>query len=168
MKIGLTYDLREEYLAMGYDEEETAEFDRGDTIDAIEQTLQMLGYRTDRIGHAKNLAREGWTKGDIKEFISEFKRISGSQFNSMPVIGGFKPGLFKGRITPQETDTIPVIRNPEYIRIIVAGGPGAFIAHAVGGGATPGKKQTQKIELPENWDSLVARYKNVVPTYAKY
>lgn len=118
--------------------------------------------------HAKNLAREGWTKGDIKEFISEFKRISGSQFNSMPVIGGFKPGLFKGRITPQETDTIPVIRNPEYIRIIVAGGPGAFIAHAVGGGATPGKKQTQKIELPENWDSLVARYKNVVPTFAKY
>ena len=57
MKIGLTYDLREEYLAMGYNEDETAEFDRGDTIDAIEQTLQALGYKTDRIGHAKNLAR---------------------------------------------------------------------------------------------------------------
>jgi len=57
MKIGLTYDLREEYLAMGYNEEETAEFDRGDTIDAIEQTLQALGYKTGRIGNAKNLAR---------------------------------------------------------------------------------------------------------------
>ena len=57
MKIGLTYDLREEYLALGYDEEETAEFDRGDTIDAIETALQALGYETDRIGHAKNLTR---------------------------------------------------------------------------------------------------------------
>ena len=57
MKIGLTYDLREEYLALGYDEEETAEFDRGDTVDAIETTLQNLGYETDRIGHAKNLTR---------------------------------------------------------------------------------------------------------------
>jgi D-alanine-D-alanine ligase len=57
MKIGLTYDLREEYLALGYNEEETAEFDRGDTIDAIESTLQDLGYETERIGHAKNLIR---------------------------------------------------------------------------------------------------------------
>lgn len=57
MKIGLTYDLRDEYLAMGYNDVETAEFDRGDTIDAIETTLQGLGYETDRIGHAKNLVK---------------------------------------------------------------------------------------------------------------
>jgi D-alanine-D-alanine ligase len=56
MIIGLTYDLREEYLAEGYDEEETAEFDRPDTIDAIEWALQNLGFKTDRIGHIKNLA----------------------------------------------------------------------------------------------------------------
>ena len=35
MVIGLTYDLRSEYLACGYSEDETAEFDRADTIDAI-------------------------------------------------------------------------------------------------------------------------------------
>lgn len=57
MRIGLTYDLREEYLALGYQEEETAEFDRRETIDALEQTLQQLGYETDLIGHAKNLAK---------------------------------------------------------------------------------------------------------------
>ena len=28
MKIGLTYDLRQDYLDWGYGEEETAEFDR--------------------------------------------------------------------------------------------------------------------------------------------
>jgi hypothetical protein len=118
--------------------------------------------------HAKNLAREGWTKEDIKEFISEYARIPGSRFNAMPGIGGVRPGLYKGKIFARDTDTVAIIRDPRFIRIIVAGGPGAFIAHVVGGGATPGKKQTQKIELPKNWDKLVAKYKNVVPTYAKY
>ncbi len=56
MKIGLTYDLRSEYLKMGYSEEETAEFDKEDTIEAIEKTLQELGYQTERIGHLKQLA----------------------------------------------------------------------------------------------------------------
>jgi D-alanine-D-alanine ligase len=56
MKIGITYDLRHEYLAAGYGEEETAEFDRIDTIQAIEHTLQGLGYDTERIGHIRQLA----------------------------------------------------------------------------------------------------------------
>jgi D-alanine-D-alanine ligase len=55
MIIGLTYDLRDEYLKMGFSEDETAEFDREDTISSIENTLAELGYRTDRIGHIKNL-----------------------------------------------------------------------------------------------------------------
>ena len=57
MKIGLTFDLRQAYLDMGFGEEETAEFDRPDTIDAIELTLQQLGYETDRIGHLWDLMR---------------------------------------------------------------------------------------------------------------
>lgn len=55
MKVGLTYDLRQDYLALGFSEEDTAEFDRPDTIDAIENTLQALGYETDRIGHIRSL-----------------------------------------------------------------------------------------------------------------
>ena len=57
MKIGITFDLREDYLALGYDEAETAEFDRPDTIAAIEQALQALGYQTDRIGNVMSLAQ---------------------------------------------------------------------------------------------------------------
>jgi D-alanine-D-alanine ligase len=56
MTIGLTYDLRSEYLAEGFSEEETAEFDRDDTIDAIESTIRSLGYATERIGHSRQLA----------------------------------------------------------------------------------------------------------------
>ena len=57
MKVGLTYDLRAEYLALGYDDQETAEFDRADTIDAIEGSLQALGHATERIGHVRDLTR---------------------------------------------------------------------------------------------------------------
>jgi len=55
MRIGLTYDLRSEYLALGYSEDETAEFDRDETIHGIESALQRLGHETDRIGHVRRL-----------------------------------------------------------------------------------------------------------------
>ncbi len=55
MIIGLTYDLRDDYLAEGYGEEETAEFDAPATIEGLEGALAKLGYQTDRIGNAKAL-----------------------------------------------------------------------------------------------------------------
>lgn len=55
MRIGLTYDLRSEYLALGYSEEETAELDRDDTILAIENALTTLGHIPVRIGNARKL-----------------------------------------------------------------------------------------------------------------
>jgi D-alanine-D-alanine ligase len=55
LTVGLTYDLRSEYLAMGYREEQVAEFDSDETIAILEQTLKSLGNVTDRIGHARDL-----------------------------------------------------------------------------------------------------------------
>ena len=57
MKIGITYDLRKDYLAAGFGEEETAEFDSEETIAAIDRALQELGYLTDRIGNIRSLTR---------------------------------------------------------------------------------------------------------------
>lgn len=57
MRVGMTYDLRSDYLAMGMSMEDTAEFDKEDTIAGIEGALRELGYETDRIGHAKALVR---------------------------------------------------------------------------------------------------------------
>ncbi|MCE5303082.1 MAG: D-alanine--D-alanine ligase [Planctomycetaceae bacterium] len=68
MNIGLTYDLRADYLAEGYSEEETAEFDRPDTIEAIEASLQELGYQTDRIGNAKRLV-DRLARGDRWDLV---------------------------------------------------------------------------------------------------
>ncbi len=43
LRIGMTYDLREDYLAAGYGEEETAEFDSPATIAALEEALSANG-----------------------------------------------------------------------------------------------------------------------------
>ena len=56
MRIGVTYDLRSDYLAEGYGMEETAEFDSEVTIDAIVAALSGAGFEVDRVGNIKRLA----------------------------------------------------------------------------------------------------------------
>jgi D-alanine-D-alanine ligase len=58
MKIGLTYDLMNDYIAAGFSDEDAAEFDRLDTIEAIEKALQNLGYTTERIGNIHRLTKK--------------------------------------------------------------------------------------------------------------
>ncbi|MCA9243891.1 MAG: hypothetical protein KDA32_08065, partial [Phycisphaerales bacterium] len=57
MRIGLTFDLRDDYLAAGYGEEETAEFDRLETIDELEAALRQCGHDVDRIGNVRALVK---------------------------------------------------------------------------------------------------------------
>ena len=57
LKVGMTYDLRDDYLKEGYGLEETAEFDLPDTIEAIEQVIINCGFQPDRIGNIKALTR---------------------------------------------------------------------------------------------------------------
>jgi D-alanine-D-alanine ligase len=80
MKIGFTYDLRADYLAQGFGEEETAEFDQPGTIDAIAGAIESLGHTVDRIGAARALVQR-LAKGDrwdlvfnIAEGLSGFGR----------------------------------------------------------------------------------------------
>ncbi|MDD5339326.1 MAG: hypothetical protein PHG35_07980 [Dehalococcoidales bacterium] len=115
---------------------------------------------------AKNLAREGYTKEKIKQYVVENKLVPAAQL--LGQIGAqVKPGDKKP--SPEEAaKMVPLIRDPRFVRVIVGGGPGAFCVNLIGGGATPGKKEIQKIELPKDWDNLVKKYKNLVPVYAKY
>jgi hypothetical protein len=116
--------------------------------------------------HANNLAREGYTKEKVKQHIVENKLVPAARIRAQ---AGMRAARIPASGSPVPEDgMVPQIRDPRFIRVIVGGGPGAFIAHLAGGGATPGKKEIQRIDLPKNWDKLVAKYKNVVPTYAKY
>ncbi len=68
MRVGITYDLRQDYLEMGYGEEESGEFDRPDTIDAIETALSALGHAPDRIGNVRRLV-ERLGRGDRWDLV---------------------------------------------------------------------------------------------------
>src|SRR5512147_2615323 len=56
MRIALVYDLRDDYRALGFSEEEVAEFDNIDTIDQLDGALRALGCEVDRIGRGQALA----------------------------------------------------------------------------------------------------------------
>lgn len=56
MRVALVYDLRDDYRALGFSEEEVAEFDTVETIDALAGALQALGCEPIRIGRGQALA----------------------------------------------------------------------------------------------------------------
>jgi D-alanine-D-alanine ligase len=56
VRVALTYDLRDDYRALGFAEEDTAEFDFVATIDGIEGALAALGHQTERVGNVRALA----------------------------------------------------------------------------------------------------------------
>jgi D-alanine-D-alanine ligase len=68
MRVGLTYDLRSEYLALGYSEDETAEFDRDETVQALEASIRRLGHTTERIGNVFRLT-EALARGSRWELV---------------------------------------------------------------------------------------------------
>jgi len=73
LTIGMVYDLRKDYLAQGFTEEEVAEFDSEETIELIERAIQSLGYTTDRIGNVRSLSSRlvGGDKWDLVFNIAE-------------------------------------------------------------------------------------------------
>ncbi len=56
MRVGLVYDLRDDYRAMGYGEDEVAEFDSPDTIQALDNALAANFCQVERVGHGRALA----------------------------------------------------------------------------------------------------------------
>jgi hypothetical protein len=92
--------------------------------------------------YARTMANAGWTKQKIEDFFVTVM-----------------PGI-------PEADTGPNSFRTRGVQVIVAGGPGPCwmgLLRSFGG-----KGVTQKVELPANWDKLVAKYKDIVPTYARY
>ena len=99
--------------------------------------------------NARILAEGGWTRAKLQKFLAE-KAVSPA-----PQPGqGPRPAM-----------------DPESVLVVVAGGPGAFMAllrSAGGGGGFNNAFVTKKIELPKAWDKLAAKYKSMVPVYARY
>lgn len=172
MRIGLTYDLRSDYLAMGYTELETAEFDRPDTIDAIENALLELGHETDRIGHARQLVErlamgdrwdlvfnicEGLTGPAREAQVPALLDIYGipSTFSDPLVLAvclekGVTKTLLKAAGVP--TPDFAVVRTTDDISAVSLGYPvfAKPIAEGTGKGITP----ASRIDSPERLEAV--------------
>ncbi len=68
MLIGLTYDLRDDYLNAGFSREDTAEFDSEDVIRGLEEALDSMNFRTERIGNIRSLIRR-LDRGDTWDLV---------------------------------------------------------------------------------------------------
>jgi hypothetical protein len=114
--------------------------------------------------NAKTLARQGWTKKDVKTFVAENSHVPAYRLMSFWAL---QHGGLSGEKVPMISgDSTPLVRDPNTVRVLVAGGPGAWVGiHAPG--FSP-RSEFIKIQLPKNWEKLLAKYKNLVPTYLRY
>ena len=94
--------------------------------------------------HANRFASEGWSKQKVKDFIIE-------KSNGADVLSRRQGNL----------------KNEDFA-IVVAGGPGVWMGLLQSAGNFGNYFVTREIKLPENWDSLKAKYGTMVPTYVKY
>jgi D-alanine-D-alanine ligase len=58
LRIGFTYDLKDDYLQSGYTQEQVAEFDSTVTIDAVCEAIERAGHSVECIGNAAALSKK--------------------------------------------------------------------------------------------------------------
>jgi len=114
--------------------------------------------------NAKALASRGWTKKSINDFVVENARAPRKHFSRFYAEAESKENQELMPIfAPPPGARQPNQPQPNQVQAVVFGGMGVWVGLLSGG-----QSGTAKIELPANWDKLVAKYKNVVPTFARY
>ncbi len=101
MKIGLTFDLRSWYLDRGFSMEDTAEFDKETTIEAIKKVLEDMGFETEEIGNLFQLikALASGRKWDIVFNIAEGLYGDGRESAIPAILDQYRiPYIFSGPI----------------------------------------------------------------------
>jgi D-alanine-D-alanine ligase len=101
MKVGLTYDLRSWYIDRGYSMDETAEFDKQETVDALEHSLKLMGHETEAVGNAFQLieALAAGKKWDIVFNIAEGLYGDGRESVVPAILDQYKiPYVFSGPV----------------------------------------------------------------------
>jgi D-alanine-D-alanine ligase len=101
MKIALTYDLRSWYIDRGYSMDETAEFDKQETVDALENSLKQMGYETEPVGNAFQLieALAHGSRWDIVFNITEGLYGDGRESVVPAILDQYKiPYVFSGPV----------------------------------------------------------------------
>jgi D-alanine-D-alanine ligase len=101
MKIGLTFDLRSWYTDRGYSLDETAEFDKQETIDALENSLIIMGHEPEPVGNTFQLieALAAGRKWDMVFNIAEGLYGDGRESVVPAILDQYKiPYVFSGPV----------------------------------------------------------------------
>jgi D-alanine-D-alanine ligase len=101
MKVGLTFDLRSWYIDRGYSMDETAEFDKQETVDALSESLNKMGHETESIGNAFQLieALAGGKRWDMVFNIAEGLYGDGRESVVPAILDQYKiPYVFSGPV----------------------------------------------------------------------
>src|SRR5512136_1358445 len=101
MRIGLTYDLRSWYLDRGYSMEDTAEFDKQETVDAIDDALRKMGFETEQVGNCFQLieALSAGRRWDLVFNIAEGLYGDGRESVVPAILDQYKiPYVFSGPV----------------------------------------------------------------------
>jgi D-alanine-D-alanine ligase len=188
MKIGITYDLRDQYLAEGYSDEETAEFDRQETIDALDCAICKLGHATDRIGNARELIQRlaQGDRWDLVFNICEGLRGNGREAQVPAILDVFEiaytfadpcvmsvcldKGVTKSVVGKANVPTprYAVVNDAEEVAELLNGVPFHFplfakpIAEGTGKGVTPASRVSDADELSMICRQLIERYRQAV------
>jgi hypothetical protein len=98
--------------------------------------------------HAKIMASEGWSKQQLRDFI--IKQSSAS--NATGIVG---------------SATSRRLLNEDFM-LVVAGGPGVWHGLLQSAGGFKNSFVSREITLPQNWEKLAAKYRNMIPNYERY
>lgn len=184
LTIGLCFDLRSTYLAEGYSEEETAEFDQEETIAALETALARLGHRTERIGHALQLtaALVAGKRWDLVFNIAEGLHGMGREAQVPAILDLYRipytfsdplvmcltlhKGMCKAVLRDAGVATAPALVVTESENMPLPGFDGPYfikpVAEGTGKGITPLSIVDQAADLPHACSRLLARFRQPV------
>jgi hypothetical protein len=118
---------------------------------------------------AKQIAKAGWSKDDVKRYLFQHCRMPAEQFNRYLNFGDWvNPGpwniedhvrLKKAPNFFYESDDpnrlVPIVFEPDDFMIVVTGDPLRTNAYAFAPNGHLGYQVAKKISLPKNWDALL-------------
>ena len=140
-----------------------------DNINPGRQLVYTIIFNPDT---ARILSSRGWSKKDVLEHVCEYARVPAYKHRVWErVFTEASPnpwGLRRQQMPIDPYETMRIIPNPDWLRIVIAGGPLSSMGLYGGDHFDVQKWCTRKIDLPKNWDKLVAKYKGVKHNYAFY
>jgi hypothetical protein len=112
--------------------------------------------------NAKSLADAGYSRKDVVDYIVEYARRPYHELNIRWMKGNFHVPK-EVPLPADPTRTVRKFFSGRHLPVFVASNNFAWGAIMYGGGGDHGGPITKKVELPKNWNRLVARYKDNKP-----